>query len=265
MENNNSYFINCLKAELIRNKRTFAFWLTLIAGGLIPLIRFAAYFFRPEFYIPDEGDNPWLNYLDQAWMNISSFLLPFFIVLLISLMLQVEHRANSWKHLFVMPVSRKNYYLSKFLVINILIILFYLIFTGLLFSGGFILSVAREGLKFHEYSPHTSEILTLTSKSYLSVLAMAAIHYWLSIRFKNFIVPVGIGLAGIIAASAFSRGWDYVVYFPYAYPPLTVFKYQELVKIEEWGAFSVHEIYSVILCAIFLFLGYWNLKKQNIY
>ncbi len=37
-------------------------------------------------------------------------------------------------------------------------------------------------------------ILRLNLKTYVSILGISAIQYWLSLRFNNFVAPVGIGL-----------------------------------------------------------------------
>jgi lantibiotic transport system permease protein len=56
------------------------------------------------------------------------------------------------------------------------------------------------------------------------VLALSAIHFWLGIRSKNFILPIGVGLAlwltGTLLVLEFKASW--ATYFPYSFQSITL-------------------------------------------
>jgi hypothetical protein len=54
-------------------------------------------------------------------------------------------------------------------------------------------------------------------KSFISVLGLIAIHFWLSFRLKNVFLNIGIGLAGVVIALSMYLGhWGSIIYLPYA-------------------------------------------------
>ena len=58
-------------------------------------------------------------------------------------------------------------------------------------------------------------------KSFISTLAIVAIHFWLSFRLKNLFLNIGIGLAGVVVAvSMYIPHWPSIIYLPYAFPVL---------------------------------------------
>ena len=52
--------------------------------------------------------------------------------------------------------------------------------------------------------------------SFVASLGIVGIQFWLSFRFKNFIVPLGIGMTLVIVGLIASRAPE-AIYFPYAY------------------------------------------------
>ncbi|WP_315817522.1 hypothetical protein [Paraflavitalea speifideaquila] len=57
---------------------------------------------------------------------------------------------------------------------------------------------------------------------YVSILAVTVIQYWISLRLKNYIAPVGIGLALLITGLVVIQ-WEHIRYYPFAYTMLTYF------------------------------------------
>jgi hypothetical protein len=220
-------FVLSLRSELIKIKNTFALWLVILGAAFIPFFLFVNYIYRWKNYLPDAGVNPWNEYLRNGFNSVHFTFLPLLIVLLVTLLLNIEHKSNSWKHLFVQPVSKTRVFFSKYLVLIWLIILFYLLSMVFFLSGGALLSIWKSEFNFFSYSPTytyqsvQSGIASYIVRSFISVTGIIALHFWLSFRLKNQFLNIGIGLAGLIIAISMVIGnWESVIYMPYAFPVL---------------------------------------------
>ncbi|HKZ67721.1 MAG TPA: ABC transporter permease, partial [Chitinophagaceae bacterium] len=114
-------FIISTKAELIKTKRSASFWLSLIGSAVIPLIFFLVYVLEPKnasrFQV-----KPWELHFTQGWQAFAAFLLPMFVILICSLIPQIEFKNNTWKQVFASPQSVGNIFFSKYLSIIIMIL-----------------------------------------------------------------------------------------------------------------------------------------------
>jgi lantibiotic transport system permease protein len=103
-------------------------------------------------------------------------------------------------------------------------------------------------------------LLWLNFKFYISILGITAIQFYLSLRFKNFVAPIGIGLALVIGAiTALNLHWEYIDKYPYAFPIIT----SNLVKKEGRPFLENHEWYSIVYFIFFMLLGFLDMKMRK--
>ena len=102
------------KSELIKTRRSASFWMSLIGSAFIPLIFFLTYVFNPGKNLPRLQEAAWETHMMQGWQAFSAFLLPMFVVLICSLIPQLEYKINGhslyyrWKNCikgFNMPLK----------------------------------------------------------------------------------------------------------------------------------------------------------------
>jgi lantibiotic transport system permease protein len=63
----------------------------------------------------------------------------------------------------------------------------------------------------------------LNVKTFISLMAIISFQYWLSLRFRNFIIPIGIGLGLLVTALIlYQFQWKHIYKVPYAFPVLTM-------------------------------------------
>lgn len=246
---------NVYKAELIKTKNTFALWLTILGAALIPIFLLIAYIAKWKSFIPKGDENAWSNLFSVGYNGVSSLFIPLFIVLLTSLLINIEHKSNTWKHIFVQPVSKGKVYFSKLFVVLQSVILCYVLFVCFLLLAGFIAGSLKQELGFFSVHPPWMKILEVTFKSFLSTLALIGIHFWLSFRVKNIILPIGLGLAGVVISLILLGRWEHVIYIPYAYTALSI-------HMADPNSFlSDFHIISIIYFFVFTMLGYIDFKK----
>lgn len=67
-------------------------------------------------------------------------------------------------------------------------------------------------------------VLTNAANTYVTMLAVCTIQFWIGLRFKNFIVPIAVGLAlwltGTMLVFEFKSGM--VNYFPYSFQAISL-------------------------------------------
>lgn len=259
-------YILSFRSELTKIKNSFALWLVILGAAFIPFFLMVNYIYQWKKYLPAAGVNPWHEYLRNGFNSVHFTFLPLLIVLLVTLLFNIEHKSNSWKHLFVQPVSKTRIFFSKYLVLILLVILFYVLTVFFFLSGGALLSLWKSEFNFFRYSPSyyyqsvQSGIASYILRSFISTTGIIAIHFWLSFRIKNLFLNIGIGLAGlIIAVSMVIGNWDSVIYMPYAFPVLMC-NYTPAVNAF-LSAFQIHGLIFSLVVSVLSYIDFSKLFK----
>ena len=233
-----SIFSRALLAETYKLRRTPILWLSLIGGAFVSLLIFCLYFFKvEELAKPDQ--NPWLMYVNISVTLISTLLLTPYVVMATATVHYPEHHSNTWKYLYTLPLAKHHFYFSKLTITLLLTALTYLIFLLTALLGGWVLGYTHPEYGFFDYRPPFGELINILIFSYISCLGMVALHFWLSIRWKSFITPVGIGLLGFILAVIVTGKTKLALYFPYSFVLYKAFlsdgKEPAELGIQQWG------------------------------
>jgi lantibiotic transport system permease protein len=207
-------------------------------------------------FIPKAGENPWIELFIRSFNGITLFT-PLFIILIIGLLFNIEHKANVWKHIFVLPVSKSTLFLSKYLFVFFLVFIYYLLFVLLTLLNGCILGVIKAQLGFLNFAPDWSQVVSFLTKFLIGTSAIIAIHYWLSFRIKNLIANLGIGLAGIAFAIILNGKGGLTIFLPYSFP----IKMLNYVPNPNYFLEDYH-IVSLSYFVILFCLSYWDFTKR---
>ena len=245
-------FIISLRAEFMKIRRSAAFWLVIAGSAFLPALMFLMYTTRPDVFVKRLGKDPWMGHILQGFEGASFFLWPMLIIIVASLVTQIEFRNNTWKQVLASPLRIGDVYFTKFIVIQCMILSAYLLFNIDMVLTALLTEVFHPAYAFVHNPVPLRSMLQLDGKSYIAILGMTTIQYCVSLRFKNFIASIGIGLA-LIIAGLMMIPWDKVVYFPYAYSALSFIRNSATAT-----DFKVlkHEYWSLGYFAVFLMLGY---------
>ena len=254
------YYSSNIKNELIKLKKTFAFWLTIISALIIPVLFFIVYMVKHANLIPEAGINPWDKYMVNQVQNSIPFLAPMFIVLITSLIIQIEHKSSGIKHLFALPIPKWSVYFSKLSIVLFSIIITYIYFFIAILVFGTLLGVFHSDLGFLDFQPDYLKYLRVIGISFVASLGIVGIQFWLSFRFKNFIVPLSIGITLVIVGLVASRAPE-AIYFPYAY---NVLYFSLGDKMPETFGMSSVTVYSILCFVVSAILGYLDVKRLNV-
>lgn len=211
--------------------------------------------------------NPWNQHL-QSGMNLYSlFIISPLIILFISSYTFLEQRANMWKYLYTLPISRGSIFITKATLIVIIIFLVSCLLQLLLLFSGYFLNFFYPEYELIFYSPDYIELMKKGIQITISALGIIGVQYFLSTACKNFILPLSIGILGFISAFILSASNSIIsLYLPYAHPMISqetgVFTYsQNEVLITGW--FTMTHLYSFLIFLIFIGIGYlYQIKRE---
>lgn len=250
--------LTALRAEIRKSQRTASFYFTILGAAPVPLIFLLN-------VLTGGGDvgavhKGSLNAVFELGMERNGLVFfPLYVILLCTLLPQIEYRNNTWKQVFAAPQSKATVFLAKFLNINRLILLFLL--TNLVY-----LALVIVLMHFSDPSRQllaqpfdALKLLSATVNMYVTMLALCAFQFWLGLRFRNFVVPIAIGLTlwilGMMMSLEFQSG--FVDYFPYDFQTFAYLpKLQPKMTQVAWT--------SVAYTVLFLLLGFQDFKRRRI-
>jgi lantibiotic transport system permease protein len=205
-----------LQSESVKIKRSATFFLCFIAAAIVPTILFFDVLTPNDDHKvaePEALD----RYFRMAQQVFNFIFLPLFIVLISTLLLQIEYRNNTWKQVLTSPQKMINVFLSKFMTLHFLIIVFIGSYLILLLTGTFIIHLISPKLFTGTFD--LQSVLYANWKAYVAIIGISAIQFWLALRFKNFIAPLAIGFCLWIMAPLmlFSLDWSFADRYPYSF------------------------------------------------
>ncbi len=254
----------CIQAEALKAKNSYAFWLAWVGTSFVALALFIIVLLDNNQITHVAEANPWRSYVQFYYSGTNFMLLPLFIIIIASLVTFIEHRNGMWKHLYVLNVSRWHLYVSKFIVIVLLFAAAHTYFVLLMLISGVATGIIRPSSGLLSHFPDFVQIGTRAFKTVFSVLGLLAVQYWISIRFRSFIVPLGVGVIGFVMATLMVEQSHWVLYMPYAHPLLYAQGADGPIKLSHWGPISEVELYSLLYCVVFVPLGYWLTRRMTV-
>ncbi|RYY57201.1 MAG: hypothetical protein EOO09_03425 [Chitinophagaceae bacterium] len=256
--------LTSIKSELVKTKRSSSFWLSLIGAGVIPVIFLLLYLIKHAEMKARLGFMPWESHFIQGYQQFSSLLLPIFVILICSQIPQLEFKNNTWKQVFASPQSIGNIFFSKYIAIILMILFLFVMYNVFMILAAVVPSLAfSDDIPFLRNKINWSQLLSLNLKTVISLLGIISIQYWLGLRFKNFIAPIGIGLALLIGSiMAFGFQWEHVYKLPYSFPILTLVGFDEKVNASSFSLLN-HEWNSVGYFIFFTVLAFLDMKYRK--
>ena len=244
-----------LRSEILKTKRTASFYFTLAGAALVPVIFLLNILGDDLDSTKKDPQNMIFKLL--ADMNGLAFF-PWFIILICTLLPQIEYRNNTWKQVFASPQTKLDVLTAKFLNIHLLILLFLASTHLFMFLAMALANVIKPALQLYQNPLDIKIVLINAANSYVLMLALGAIQFWMGIRFRNFVVPIAVGLAlwltGTLLVLEFKS--DLGFYFPYSFQSIT-FSSKHRPHLEQvlWT--------SAGYAALVLLLAYFDLRRRR--
>ncbi|EHQ27254.1 ABC transporter permease [Mucilaginibacter paludis] len=261
-------FILSVRSEFYKSRKTLGFWCSILLPLLICLLIFMGFLTHSEKASGLPGQFLWMMYANSILNIMGLLLLPIYVIFVAYSVNSIEHKADTWKTLFSLPISKWSVYSAKYFFALFLVFLCLLLFFLFTIASGNLLNTLKPELKFNEF--HMESFLgQVYFKLFLSSLGILSIQFLLSLVWSDFLKPMGIGFIGTISAIIMvTTGWQYGYLVPYAHPLLAI---KGLLQRQGPGqpVLSVdlftQEIYvSLAVALVFFIAGFFIVQKKSV-
>jgi pimeloyl-ACP methyl ester carboxylesterase len=205
-----------LHGEVLKLKRTLALRMIFVAPVLAALLGVLV---QSAVIAHGRGDlarSFWESHSRGCLTIWAVFLMPLLITLETALLCGIEHAEKQWKHIFVLPLPRYAVYWGKFLVAQGLILASTLVACLLILLSGWLLILAHPSLAGAGPAP-VWPIVGPALQCWLAAGLILSANLWIALRWPNFTVVLGAGIAGTFFA-LFAQSADASLYYPWLFP-----------------------------------------------
>jgi hypothetical protein len=247
-----------IRSEWVKKKNSLANWLVLVGGAFVPTL----FFIKKCHYGNDAAASyQEVDYWQMHWMSVNDpmmvLFMPMGIVMATALMTHLETKNNAWKLVHTTPQSLHLAFWGKYLVVLLMLVQLFLLFNICTWVVGWLPVLFFD--KIHWPAPplpwkwllHTNALL------FISSLPVVAVQYLVSVTFRNFLIPVGAGMA-VLIGSLISISWKYIYLSPYAHPSIQFLLLKEHLKPErlpvpiQWMSLLVFAVASLLSWGLYV-------------
>ncbi|WP_010497850.1 ABC transporter permease [Paenibacillus elgii] len=234
-------------AEWLKLKHSRILWIVILMPILLTAQGVGNFTRYSDIWTRDD----WTVIIEQCLIFYPPMLLPFFIAIVIALMIRIEHSHNGWKHLLALPVRRGHIYAAKFGLALLLVVLNIAVFGA---------SIVAAGLVAGANGPIPLDRIALPLLRLIpAVLPIMAIQFWLSLRYRHIGIPLGIGI-GLAVPSLLVANSKYWIVYPWTYPTMAALASQS-------STFSKGPLLYGAIALVFLLvtvIGFTEFRRRDI-
>ena len=244
-----------LRSEVLKTKRTSPLYFTIAAAAFAPFMSMLDILLDG---IGDEHKKDIFNEMIIKKFQITGIMiLPIFLILICTLLPQIEFKNNTWKQVLTSPQTKVNVFAAKFINVQLLIGVFLITNLVFMFVCAVILNFMEPSLGVLHQPLNGYNVLLARVSTYVALLALCCIQFWLGLKFKNFIIPIAIGIGCWFAGTILvMQNVDFAAYFPYSFHAYGKFpKYNPLDNSVGWT--------SLVFAILFLLIGYLDFRRRG--
>ena len=244
-----------VRSELKKLKRTSALYVTVFAAFFGPLMSMLDLLL--DGIEPDHRNDIFNDLLINKFQMTGLVAFPIFLVLICTLLPQTEYRNNTWKQVLTSPQPKGYVFLAKFINVLLLIVIFLLFNLLFVFADAVLLHFLQPSLHVLSQPINGKAILLSRVNSFVALLAICSIQFWMGMKFKNFIVPLAAGIAlWFMGTILVMQNLEMAAWFPYSFHAYGSFpKYHPENLLVGWT--------SVVYAALFLVLGFVDFRRRE--
>jgi hypothetical protein len=206
--------------------------------------------------VPEKTLNLWEKFFNGGLMGTTLMVLPFYILLLCTLLPQIEYRNNTWKQVLSSPQNKLNIYISKFITIQLFIVLFLFFLHCLMLLMAVSVELINPKAGFSQFALDWDRLFRNGGKIYVGILGVSAFQFWMGMRFKNFITSLAIGLGFWFVTVMFIFDVELRIsdMMPFAFAPMLIHPTYADIVVQLL-------LSSVGYTVVFLTVGYLDFRK----
>ncbi len=229
--------LTSIQVELIKLKRSKIMLVALAGPALVALLFFS-------LQVSGASLKAWPFYFFAGFTAWATFMMPLTATIIATLVAQLEHGPKTWAHLLALPVPKWRVFAAKAAVTLALIAAMSVLTGALLAFGGWLAGQLNPANKLIDPAPFAALAGAMMSEEdrmfgdmdmallvkhwrlavaerlafiYLSSFLLVAVQLWAAFRFRNFLIPIALGVGGGFIA-IFAQSSAYGIYFPWLMP-----------------------------------------------
>lgn len=241
---------NIYKVELLKLKHSKILGIVMFLPLFFVILGFAN-FLRYRDLFTSKGQNIWQQVYTQSSMFYGLFLMALFITILVAVLVRIENSGDNFKRILALPVKRSDIYISKLFIGCGMVLLNLFVFTLLIIAAGIVAAPHNESMP--------REIIYSPLLCFIASLPVIAIQYYLTMKFENIAVPLGVGVVFSLP-SVLINNTRYWILFPWAYPGRALLNGSNL----NFPFSNYMYILSVAVFVIFIIVGVYEFNKKDI-
>lgn len=200
--------IALIRAEVTKLRGSLALLLAVVAPTLPALLVFLGMLGSRK--TPAWG-SVYLSFSLPVW---SLFLMPMTIAAFVALVGQIEHRSRGWDHLLALPIRRWQLFAAKLAMTVAAIAVMTLLMLAFATTAAALAGTIRGTMPLGAIP--WAQVLERTAAMLIASGLFSVILLWTALRFASFVVPLGVGIAGVLVAlSVAIARTDKADYFPW--------------------------------------------------
>ena len=168
-------FILSFRSEFYKTRKTMGFWSSVLLPFLLCLCVFIGFLASSNELIKNSGMELWLKFAAPILGIMGLFLMPMLIIFIAYSVNSLEHKADTWKTIFSLPISKLSVYAAKYFYAFFLLFLCLALFVLFTLGFGNFLGLVKPSLRFSEYSV-ASILAQLYFKFFLASLGILSIQ-----------------------------------------------------------------------------------------
>ncbi|MBN6187778.1 ABC transporter permease [Aneurinibacillus sp. BA2021] len=173
----------CISAEWVKLRHSYI-WMILMILPIISVLIGSANFYMNQGVLKKE----WYSLWSQVGLFYGEFFFPILIAICCAYMWRLEHHNKNWNMIMTAPVSTASIFLSKLIVVGVLLIFVQIFFFILYFLGGKLTGIT---------SDLPGELPGWMLRGWIAALTISTLQLALSMRIRSFAAPIGIGLCAV--------------------------------------------------------------------
>lgn len=260
--NSNISLLQLCRAEIykVANNRLIVTILFSILGVCFLCLLYATYkssvgLFNYE--MPHYEGNPWMMIWSRYTLPIFALVFPLAVVILSYLICEIEFQNNNIRSLFSLPVVRWKLYLSKILVLFLLILILCIVtWLGFILCG-YLFGVLVPAYRFTDYTIWIPSA-QIISRALLASCCVGTIGLLLSLLSRNFTLPI-LTCVLLTSISLFIASKPLGNYVPFA----TYAHLASQLPVEELVSYGTRDFVNIAMCGVITILGYACFDPQK--
>lgn len=173
----------CISAEWVKLRHSHI-WMMLMILPVISVLIGSANFYMNQGVLKKE----WYSLWSQVGLFYGEFFFPILIAICCAYMWRLEHFNKNWNMIMTSPVSAASIFVSKLIVVGILLIFVQMFFFLLYFLGGKLIGLTAD---------LPNEVPRWLFQGWMAALTISTVQLSLSMHVRSFAAPIGICLCAV--------------------------------------------------------------------